>query len=138
MKHFIWLAVVLIGLAGYAWWSTSQIDSNGKIHVDLYEGASGTWNPHLQVFPFERSPSTTLTLRWQAPEETYNHFVVSISKTDGTLLRKESGEHDRVSLDPDGLDPQTEYVFALQACLDPRCESWLIAQNEYRGTTTQE
>ena len=89
----------------------------------------------MQVLPFERAPSTTLTLRWQPPQETYNHFVVTISTVDGTVVRKESGEHDRLSLDPDGLEPGTEYLFTLQACLDRRCEAWLIAQDEYRGTT---
>jgi len=139
MKYLIVLAIILIvGIAGYAWWSTSSlIDSSGKIHVDLYEGASGTWDPQMVISPFERSPSTSITIRWQPPEETYNHFVVAISKADGTLVRKESGEHDRLSLDPDGLEPGTEYVFALQACLDPRCEAWLVAQDEYRGTTEE-
>ena len=139
MKYLIALAIVLIaGIAGYAWWSTSsQIDSSGKIHVDLYEDAYGIWDPQMVISPFERSPSTSMTILWQTPKETFNHFVVTISKADGTLVRKESGEHDRVSLDPDGLEPATEYVFALQACLDPRCETWLIAQNEYRGTTEE-
>lgn len=137
MKYVILLIVLaVVGVAGYVWWSTwSDIDSSGKIHTDLYEGARGTWNPQMEVVAFERAPSAMMTLRWQPPEETYNHFVVTISKADGTLVRKESGEHDRLSLDPDGLEPATEYVFALQACLNPRCEGWLIAQNEYRGTT---
>ncbi|MBI4435406.1 fibronectin type III domain-containing protein [Candidatus Uhrbacteria bacterium] len=137
MKYTILLIVLLaMAGAGYAWWSaTPRIDSTGKIHASLYEGASDSWDPQMQVLPFERAPSTTLTLRWQPPQETYNHFVVTISTVDGTAVRKESGEHDRLSLDPDGLEPDTEYIFALQACLDPRCQAWLIGQDEYRGTT---
>lgn len=137
MKYLIILIVLaVLGVGGYAWWSaSSRIDSSDKIHADLYEGASGTWDPQMEVVAFERAPSTMMSVRWQPPEKTYNHFVVTISQTDGTLVRKESGEHDRVTLDLDALEPETEYVFALQACLDPRCEQWLVAQEEYRGTT---
>lgn len=137
MKSAIFLIVlVIIGVARYAWWSaSSRIDSSDKIHTDLYEDASGTWDPQIQVTPFERAPSTMMSLRWQPPQQTYNHFVLTLSKADGTLIRKESGEHDRMTLDLDALEPETEYVFALQACLNPRCKQWLIAQEEYRGTT---
>lgn len=132
----ILLAVVV--LAGYLLWQQSTpIDATGKVHTQLYEEASGVWDPRMQVLPFELAPSTQLTLRWQAPEQEYNHFLITISQTDGTLVRKESGEHDRLSLDPDGLETETEYVFALQACLDRSCEEWLIAQEEYRGTTAE-
>ncbi len=140
MKRYIPLLVLLVVLlVGAAIWllRTPNIDSTGKVNVDLYDGATGLWDPQMQVLPFERAPSTTLTLRWQPPQDTYNHFVITISSADGTLLRKESGEHDRLSLDPDGLEPGTQYVFALQACLDRRCEAWLIAKDEYRGTTAQ-
>ncbi|MEK7620613.1 MAG: fibronectin type III domain-containing protein [Patescibacteria group bacterium] len=125
-------------VASAAWLVRSpRVDATGKILASLYEGASDTWDAQIQVLPFERAPDRQLTLRWQPPEETYNHFVVTISKADGTLVRKESGEHDRVTLDLDALEPETEYVFALQACLDRRCEQWLVAQEEYRGTTQQ-
>lgn len=136
MKYVLLLVVlVAAGAAGFWWYSQPRIDSSGKIRAELYEGASDTWDPQMEVVAFEREPSTMITLRWQAPEKTYNHFVITISKADGTLVRKESGEHDRLSLDPDGLEPDTEYVFALQACLDRRCEEWFVAQDEYRGTT---
>lgn len=137
MKYFLSISVlILLGILGYAWWSsTPKIDSTNKIHADLYEGASDSWDPHLEITPFERAPTTALTVRWQAPEKIYNHFLLTISNTDGTILRKESGEHDRLSLDLDALEPATEYIFNLQACLNPRCESWIIAQEEYRGTT---
>ncbi|MBI4592045.1 fibronectin type III domain-containing protein [Candidatus Uhrbacteria bacterium] len=137
MKYLLALGVILlVGISAYVWWANQPIvDSTGKLQTELYEGASGVWDPQMEVVAFERSASNTLTLRWQPPQETYNHFLVTISKADGTLLRKESGEHDRVSLDLDGLEAATEYVFTLQACLDSRCEAWLIAQEEYRGTT---
>lgn len=137
MKNIILLIILTVfAIISYIWSSTAtRIDSTDKVHSDIYSNANGTWNPQMEVTPFERAPSTMMTLRWQPPEETYNHFVVTISKADGTLVRKESGEHDRVALDLDMLESQTEYVFALQACLDSRCEQWLVAEEEYRGTT---
>lgn len=140
MKYLPLIGLLLIaGIAGAAWWfSQPHIDSTGKMHVDLYEGANDTWDPQMEILPFDRAPSSMLTLLWQPPTETYNHFLITISTADGTLLRTESGEHDRLSLDVDGLAPETEYLFALQACLDPRCSEWLIAQQEYRGTTSAE
>ncbi|MCR4313839.1 MAG: fibronectin type III domain-containing protein [Candidatus Uhrbacteria bacterium] len=136
MKYPILLIVLAVtGVAGFWWFSQPRIDSTGKMYVDLYEGAADTWDPKMEVVAFERAPSTMMTVRWQAPEQTYNHFLVTISKANGTLVRKESGEHDRVSLDLDALEPETEYVFAIQACLDPRCTEWFIAQDEYAGTT---
>lgn len=136
MKYIILLIVLaVVGVAGFWWFSQPRIDTTGKMHIDLYEGAIDTWDPQMEVVAFEREPSTMISLRWQPPQETYNHFVVSLSKADGTLVRKESGEHDRVTLDLDALEPETQYVFALQACLDRRCEQWLVAQQEYQGTT---
>ncbi len=130
------LTILTLGIIGWNWLSAGpQIDSSDKLHTDLYKGASDSWDPQLEVIPFERDPSTILTIRWEAPTKTYNHFVITLSKTDGSLIRRESGEHDRLSLDLDGLEPETEYVFALQACLDPHCESWLIGQNESYGAT---
>lgn len=139
MKYLLlFVLLTLVGFGGYLLWEQSKgIDSTGKIHADLYQGANGIWDPQLQVLPFDFAPTTQLTLRWQAPEQEYNHFVITISQLDGTLVRKESGEHDRLSLDPDGLEPGTEYVFALQACLDRSCEQWLIGKEEYRGTTAE-
>lgn len=126
--------------------SRTDIDPTGKIHTDLYEGASGVWDPQMQVLPFRPQEineqtvgsATQLRLEWQKPEQTFNHFLVTITDPVSEYTRKESGEHDRVSLDPDALAPNTEYVFALQACLDRRCEKWLVAQEEYRGTTAAE
>ena len=138
MKRAIFSIAIVIALATTTtvWFlHGSRIDATGKLHANLYEGASGTWDPQMEVLPFEPDPSTRISLRWQPPEQTYNHFVVSLSKADGILIRSESGEHDRMSLDLDALEPETEYVFAIQACLDRRCEQWLVAQQEYRGTT---
>jgi hypothetical protein len=138
MKRLVPLLILIVAVSGYFWWSSAhKITSTDKIHVELYEGANGTWDPQMQIFPFERLPTTMLSLQWTPPEKTYNHFVITISTEDGQFLRSESGEHDRVSLDPDALEPGTTYIFALQACLDPRCETWLIAQDEYSGTTQE-
>ena len=132
------LLLLVLAVAGYAlWMSPPKIDTQGKIHANLYEGASGTWNPQVEVLPFTRVPQTMLTVKWQPPEETYNHFVMTISTSNGTLIRTESNSHDHLSMDLDGFEPQTEYLFDLQACLDPRCEAWLIAKDEYRGMTAQ-
>ena len=81
---------------------------------------------------------THLRLEWSKPEQLYNHFVITVTEPLSGYTRTESGEHDRVSLDPDGLKPETEYIFAIQACLDRDCEKWLIATEEYRGTTASE
>ena len=139
MKRLTILIIILftaaLAISG-AWLVRSpRVDATGKILASLYEGASDTWDAQIQVLPFERAPDRQLTVRWQPPEKTYNHFVISISRADGTYIRSESGEHDRVSLDPDALEPKTEYVFTLQACLDRRCEAWFIAREEARGTT---
>ena len=80
--------------------------------------------------------SDGIRLEWSQPTETYNHFLLPSQIR--VYILQESGEHDRVSLDVTGLEPDTEYVFALQACLDPRCETWLIAQDEYSGRTAAE
>lgn len=139
-KHtFFTIGIVLIlAIGAYIFFTISQpepIDTTGKVHTSLYEEAVGTWNPQMQISPFERAPSSILTLTWQPPEESYNHFVITISHPDTGILRSEAGEHDRFSLNPDGLEPDTEYIFAIQACVDPRCEEWIIGEDEYRGNT---
>lgn len=137
MKYIItFITVLILGVLGWTFWSqTPKVDSTGKIHVNLYDGASGSWDSQMEVLLFESAPSTYLSLKWQPPTMTYNHFLLTISDEQGEIIRKESGEHDRVSLDPDALDPGTTYLFVLQACLEPACTSWLIADTEYSGTT---
>lgn len=140
------IAVGALGLISYFFWSQPRVDSTGKIHTDLYDGATDTWNPEVQVLPFRPQDidgqtvgsSDGIRLEWSQPTETYNHFLLTVTDPVAYTSFKESGEHDRVSLDVTGLEPDTEYVFALQACLDPRCETWLIAQDEYSGRTAAE
>ncbi|NQV90495.1 fibronectin type III domain-containing protein [Candidatus Uhrbacteria bacterium] len=125
MKYILAIVLLLfIGVLGYTLWPQTPPDA-----------VSGTWDAQMEIFPFERAPTTQLTLHWKAPEQSYNHFVLSISDEQGQLLRKESGEHDRLSLDPDALEPNTTYLFSLQACLDPNCTTWLVSSEEVRGTT---
>lgn len=148
MYRIISLLAVLIvlGTAGYFFWSQPRVDVTGKIHTDIYESATSTWDPGVQILPFRPQEindqtigsSAGIRLEWSQPTETYNHFLLTITDTVANTFFKESGEHDRVSLDVTGLKPDTEYVFALQACLDPRCETWMVSKNEYRGRTAIE
>lgn len=140
------LVLAIFGVAGYLFWNQPHVDSTGKVHTDLYESAMDTWNPEMQVLPFRPQDidgqtigsSHGIRLEWSQPTETYNHFLLTVTEPVAHTSFKESGEHDRVSLDVTGLKPDTEYVFALQACVDPRCETWLVAQDEYRGRTAPE
>ncbi len=140
------IVIILLGLGIFLWMRQNAPDARNKVNTDLYTGATGTWDPQMMIFPFRTQEidgqvvgsSTQLRLEWRKPEQTYNHFVVIITDPISGYTRKASGEHDRVSLDPDALQPNTTYVFALQACLDRHCKQWLIAKEEYRGTTASE
>jgi len=150
MKNRIIFVTVVLVVIFVVWFANKtigiKVDLEGKVHRDLYAHASGVWDPQMQVLPFrpqdingqQVGSSTQLRLEWQKPEKKYNHFVITITDPISGYTRKESGEHDRTSLDPDALTPATEYIFALQACLDRRCEKWMIAQNESRGTTASQ
>ncbi len=138
--------VIVLAVGTFLFLRTPSADPGGKVHADLYEGASGVWDPQTQILPFRPQEingqtigsSTHLRLEWQKPEQTYNHFLITITDPVSGYTRKESGEHERLSLDPDALSPNTQYVFVIQACLDRRCEEWLIAQDETVGTTATE
>ncbi|MBI4437817.1 fibronectin type III domain-containing protein [Candidatus Uhrbacteria bacterium] len=141
------LIVIAFIVLGSAWWfSQPRMDSTGKYHVALYDEADGTWDAQMQILPARPQDrlgqtvgsSTMLRMEWQKPEQTYNNFLITYTDPVSGATIKESGEHDRVSLDPSGLAPDTEYVFTIQACFDPRCTSWLVAQDEYRGRTAPE
>lgn len=140
------IGIVILAVTGYFTWNQPAVDSTGKIHTEIYNGASGTWNPEVQSLPFRPQDvdgqtvgsSTAIRLEWKQPTETYNHFLLTITNPATNTSIKESGEHDRVSLDITGLKPDTEYVFALQACFDPRCETWIVAENEILARTPQE
>lgn len=139
-------AIVLLSVAGYLVWNQPPVDSTGKIHTDLYDGASGTWDPEVQVLPFRAQDidgktvgsSTAIRLEWKQPSQTYNHFLLTVTDPSTNTSTIESGEHDRVSLDITGLKADTEYVFALQACFDPRCQTWIVATDEITARTPVE
>ncbi|MFA4845781.1 MAG: fibronectin type III domain-containing protein [Patescibacteria group bacterium] len=145
LLFFLAIIVVLV-LVGYVYLRQQNVDATGKIHANLYENASGAWDPKIIILPVRTQEingqtigsSTMLRIEWQQPKETYNHFIVTYTNLATGVATKESGEHDRVNLEPSGLTPDTDYVFALQACFDRRCEEWLIAQEEYRGRTAAE
>lgn len=149
MKHIkIVMILAVIIIAGAIIWAASErpnIDSGDKLNTNLYEQAVGVWDSELKVSNFrpqiindvEFGSSTMVTVTWSPPQDAYNHFVLTITDPTSTFSRKESGEHDRFSLDPDRLSPNTEYTFALQACLDPKCESWYISQSEVIGAPSR-
>lgn len=143
---FLIIAIVILGIASYLIWNQPPVDSKDKVHTDLYDGASGTWNPEFQVLPFRPQDidgqtvgsSTAIRLEWKQPTQTYNHFLLTVTDLSTDTSTIESGEHDRVSLDITGLKPDTEYVFALQACFDPRCQTWIVATDEITAHTPAE
>ena len=133
---------ILIIAGVFIWTSSTGVDTSGKFHKDIYSGALGTWNPEFTTDFFrsqiindvEFGSSSTISVAWQRPEITYNHFILTITDPASDWFRKESGEHERVSLDLDALTPGAEYLIALQACLDPECEEWHVSENEESGT----
>ena len=148
MKKLIGLALVIIvfALVGYFVWIQPPVNSAGKIHTDLYNGASGTWDPEVSVLPFRPQDidgqtvgsSTAIRLEWKQPTQAYNHFLLTVTDPVAHTSYIESGEHDRTSLDITGLKADTEYVFALQACLNTRCEEWIVAVDEITASTPAE
>lgn len=103
----------------------------------------GTWEANLQTSLFrpktivetEYGSSSGIRLTWEKPSQTYNHFLITITNPETVWSRKESGEHDRVSLDVTDLEPDTTYTFFVQACFDPKCGSW-ITSTEKPSTRT--
>lgn len=100
-------------------------------------GEIGAWEANLQTLKFrpkligetEYGSSSGIRLTWEKPTQTYNHFLVVIKNPEIGFERKESGEHERTSLDVTDLKPDTSYAFSVQACFDPKCTSW-ITSNE--------
>jgi hypothetical protein len=146
MKSIIRVVVILviIGLLGFLVWNSREtIDTSNRVHTSLYEGASSVWDPQLSILPFhpqdidgqEVGLSTWLRAEWEAPIEEYNHFVLTITDPQTGWARSESGEHDRFSLDLSGLTADTEYAIVMQACIDRRCEEWMVSEKESYGTT---
>ncbi|MBI5794375.1 fibronectin type III domain-containing protein [Candidatus Uhrbacteria bacterium] len=147
MKRLLFfLLIVAVVILGYLYLQRPAVDATGKLHADLYRGASDSWDPGIQTFPFRPQDidgqtvgsSTAIRLEWKQPKKTYNHFLLTVTDPATNTTTRESGEHDRVSLDITGLKPDTQYVFALQACFDPRCQTWMIAQDETTARTPVE
>ncbi|MDG1949934.1 MAG: fibronectin type III domain-containing protein [bacterium] len=141
--------VVLIIMAGifvYATISGPSVDSTNRVHTQLYEGADDTWDAQAATELFREQmidgetigSSTALGLRWSAPKVEFNHYVVTISHLETGIVRSEASEQDRQRLDLTGLDADTNYTFALQACIDRACDEWIIASTEATGTTPEE
>ncbi len=145
-SFFLSIALIILAVAGYFIWSQPPVDSTGKVHTAIYDGALDTWNPEVQILPFRPQDidgqtvgsSTAIRLEWKQPTQTYNHFLLTVTDPVANTSTIESGEHDRVSLDITGLKPDTEYVFALQACFDPHCETWIVAADEITAHTPAE
>ncbi len=113
-----------------------SIDLTNRIHTSLYQEAIDVWDAALTTDPFDASPSTMIHLGWQKPIQTYNHFLITVTQPESGWTRTESGEHERVTLDLSDLLPDTKYTFVVQACSDPVCSSWLIADQEVSGQTS--
>ncbi len=134
-----------VGLIMFSGDGGVQVDSTDKFHKDLYDNAVGGWDATLTTHAFESQEinstavgsSSRVRVTWNQPEEEYNHFVLTISDPLSDWFRKESGEHDRISLDLDMLSPSMDYTIALQACLQPTCEEWLISTAEVIGTPSK-
>ena len=141
LKTLIVLGIIIIAIT-FIWTSSTSIDTTDKFHKDIYTGALDTWSPEFSTDFFrsqvindvEFGSSSTISVTWTKPELTYNHFVLTISDPASDWFRKESGEHERVSLDLDALTPGTEYLMVLQACLDSECEEWYVSETEHTGT----
>ncbi len=111
------------------------IDFTNRIHTSLYQNATDVWDAALATDVFERSPSTAIHLSWQKPTQTYNHFLITVTNAETGWTHTESGEHERITLDVSDLLPDTKYTFVVQACADPICTSWLIANQEISART---
>lgn len=118
--------------------SNSAIDSTNKIHSTLYRDAQKTWQADLTATSLESS--SRLRLTWNKPEQSYNHFLLTVTATDydSPWTRTESGEQDRVSLDVSELPLDTAFTFVVQACLDPNCATWIIADQEAGARTEKQ
>ena len=114
----------------------STTDLSTRVHQHLYAQASQVWESQFKTEALGRESSTMIRVVWQKPTQIYNHFLITITNPVTGWTRTESGEHDRVSLDVSELQSTTSYTFALQACLDPRCDAWIISDTEPQATTS--
>jgi hypothetical protein len=141
IKIFVILAVIAI--PALVWKLSPTVDTEGKIHTNIYQNAKGVQSMNLSASPFnpqeihgeEIGSSTYLRIEWSKPKKEYNHFLLTITDLESKSSRIESGERDRTSLDVTDLEANQTYVFALQACLDPTCKQWYVSETELLATT---
>jgi len=124
---------------------TPVSDYTNKVHSELYANTQEVWDGQVTVKPFrsqtigdqEIGSATGLRIEWQAPEQTFNHFLLTITEQESGIIKMESREHEGTSLDITDLKPDTKYIFNLQACIDPKCETWYVAEQEASGRTSK-
>ena len=144
-KIRIIIILIILAILGYVIFREPGADPTGKQHVSLYEGAKTSVSMEITASPFRGQDidgqtvgsSTVIHVEWEKPNKEYNHFLITISDPASDYSSTESGEHDRVSLDLTILEPNTSYLIALQACLDPYCKNWYVADEELSVTTPQ-
>jgi hypothetical protein len=115
----------------------AKFDITNRIHTSLYQKASDVWDGSLTTDVFPTSPSTGIHLSWRKPAQKYNHFLITVTNAQTGWTRTESGEHERVTLDLTDMLPDTKYTFIVQACVDPKCSSWMIADEEVSARTAK-
>jgi hypothetical protein len=115
-------------------------------HKPLYKDAIDVWKAGLATTLFHPQTlletkigsSTTISFAWKKPSKIYNHFLITVTDPITQWTRTEAGEHERVTLDASGLNPDREYIAVVQACVDPDCRAWFIADKEVNGKTSLE
>ncbi len=133
---FVCAILVAVWLLEHPQYSSKQaVDLTNKVHTEFYQKALSYWDAQLETGPFRENSSTGIRLTWTKPEEVYNHFLITVTDAASGWTQTGSGEHDRVSLDQTGLQPDTKYTFVVRACIDVKCESWMTAEKEAEART---
>ena len=115
-----------------------KADYSNLVHSALVKNALDTWNSDYRAIKFRPKEingitygsASSIRLEWDAPEKTYNHFLITVTEPRSEWKRVESGEHERFSLDMSNLVPDTKYVFMIQACTNPTCSTWFTPNTE--------
>ncbi|PJA45070.1 hypothetical protein CO174_05085 [Candidatus Uhrbacteria bacterium CG_4_9_14_3_um_filter_50_9] len=144
MKYIRIIAIVVILLViAMAWQIRGRVNTSDRFHTEIYTEAEGTQAMNLTASGFREQEvngeligsSSYLRIEWTAPEKEYNHFLLTMTNHETGWSKKESGEHERFSLDIGDLEANTTYTLVLQACLDPTCERWYASDTELTATT---
>lgn len=137
------IILVLIAFGILMFIQKKQLNLDERYHKELYAESVKLFESQLETSHFReqiivgetRGSSSRIRLTWQKPVKPYNHFVIVISDPKTGKTRRESGEHERMSLDVSDLKADTEYVFTLLACLEPSCKKWMTSREEPRAKT---